>query len=261
MIRIGANPIGWSNDDMLEIGGDIPLETCLKEAREAGFTGMELGNKFPREAAKLKPILDAHGHALVSGWYSTELLVRDLAAEMEAVKAHATLLRDMGCAVLIAAETSNAIHSNITKPLSARPVLPKNRWDEFGTRYTHFAEAVKAEYGLQLVYHHHMGTVVQSEAEIDRFCDAMLAIREEARAIADGRMDRENNPLKNAPHTVEDLVGEWDRPYSREQACYPPGAFRVDKYWSPVNRVDNVYGDRNLVCTCPPVEDYQQAAE
>lgn len=169
MIRIGANPIGWSNDDMLEIGGDIPLETCLKEAREAGFTGMELGNKFPREAGKLKPILETHGHALVSGWYSTELLVRDVAAEMEAVKAHATLLRDMGCSVLIAAETSNAIHSNITKPLSARPVLPKNRWDEFGTRYTHFAEAVKAEYGLQLVYHHHMGTVVQTEAEIDRF--------------------------------------------------------------------------------------------
>ena len=75
----------------------------------------------------------------------------------------------MGCSVLIAAETSNAIHSDIAKPLSARPVLPKNRWDDFGARYTNFAEAVKAEYGLQLVYHHHMGTVVQTEAEIDRF--------------------------------------------------------------------------------------------
>ncbi|UDF29294.1 UNVERIFIED_ORG: aminomethyl-transferring glycine dehydrogenase [Roseateles sp. XES5] len=104
-------------------------------------------------------------------------------------------------------------------------------------------------------------TESETKAEIDRFCDAMLAIREEARAIEEGRMDRENNPLKNAPHTVEDLVGEWDRPYSREQACYPPGAFRVDKYWSPVNRVDNVYGDRNLVCSCPPLEDYAEAAE
>ena len=104
-------------------------------------------------------------------------------------------------------------------------------------------------------------TESETKAEIDRFCEAMLAIREEARAIEEGRMDRDNNPLKNAPHTVEDLVGEWDRPYSREQACFPPGAFRVDKYWSPVNRVDNVYGDRHLVCTCPPVEDYQQAAE
>ncbi len=169
MIRIGANPIGWSNDDMLEIGGEIPLETCLSEARAAGFTGMELGNKFPREAASLKPILDAHGHALVSGWYSTELLIRDVAAEMAAVKGHATLLRDMGCSVLIAAETSNAIHSDIATPLSARPVLAKGGWADFGARYTNFAAAVKAEYGLQLVYHHHMGTVVQTESEIDRF--------------------------------------------------------------------------------------------
>jgi glycine dehydrogenase len=104
-------------------------------------------------------------------------------------------------------------------------------------------------------------TESETKAEIDRFCDAMLAIREEARAIEDGRMDKANNPLKNAPHTVEDLVGEWTRPYSREQACYPPGAFRVDKYWSSVNRVDNVYGDRNLVCTCPPMEAYAEAAE
>ncbi len=104
-------------------------------------------------------------------------------------------------------------------------------------------------------------TESETKAEIDRFCDAMLAIREEARAIEEGRMDKDDNPLKNAPHTVEDLVGEWNRPYSREQACFPPGAFRVDKYWSPVNRVDNVYGDRNLVCTCPPMSEYAEAAE
>ena len=104
-------------------------------------------------------------------------------------------------------------------------------------------------------------TESETKAELDRFCDAMLAIREEARDIEEGRADKDNNPLKNAPHTVEDLVGEWDRPYSREQACFPPGAFRIDKYWSPVNRIDNVYGDRNLVCTCPPVESYMDAAE
>jgi len=89
----------------------------------------------------------------------------------------------------------------------------------------------------------------------------MLAIREEIRDIEEGRMDAENNPLKNAPHTMEDLVRDWDRPYSREQGCFPPGAFRVDKYWPPVNRVDNAYGDRHLVCTCPPIEDYAEAAE
>ncbi|HHL20966.1 MAG TPA: glycine dehydrogenase (aminomethyl-transferring) [Aliiroseovarius sp.] len=100
-------------------------------------------------------------------------------------------------------------------------------------------------------------TESETKAELDRFCDAMLAIRDEIAAVERGEMDPENNPLKNAPHTVEDLVSDWDRPYSRKQGCFPPGAFRVDKYWPPVNRIDNVYGDRNLVCTCPPLEDYQ----
>ncbi|SPJ25093.1 aminomethyl-transferring glycine dehydrogenase [Palleronia abyssalis] len=104
-------------------------------------------------------------------------------------------------------------------------------------------------------------TESETKAELDRFCDAMLAIREEIRAIEEGRSDREANPLKRAPHTVEDLVGDWDRPYTREAGCFPAGAFRVDKYWPPVNRVDNAYGDRNLICTCPPVEAYQEAAE
>jgi len=99
-------------------------------------------------------------------------------------------------------------------------------------------------------------TESETKAELDRFCDAMLSIRAEIAAIESGEMDPENNPLKNAPHTVEDLVADWDRPYSREQACFPKGAFRVDKYWPPVGRVDNVYGDRHLICVCPPLEDY-----
>ncbi|MFT4716135.1 MAG: glycine dehydrogenase [Paracoccaceae bacterium] len=104
-------------------------------------------------------------------------------------------------------------------------------------------------------------TESETKAELDRFCDAMLAIHAEAKDIEEGRIDPENNPLKNAPHTVEDLIGDWDRPYTREQACFPPGAFRVDKYWPPVNRIDNAWGDRNLVCICPPMEDYVEAAE
>jgi glycine dehydrogenase len=104
-------------------------------------------------------------------------------------------------------------------------------------------------------------TESETKAELDRFCDAMIAIRDEVRAIEAGEITIEASPLRHAPHTVEDLVGEWDRAYSREQACFPPGAFRVDKYWPPVNRVDNVYGDRNLVCTCPPLDAYMDAAE
>ena len=104
-------------------------------------------------------------------------------------------------------------------------------------------------------------TESEPKAELDRFCDAMLSIADEVKAIEKGEMDAENNPLKNAPHTLEDMVGEWDRPYSREQAMYPAGARRVDKYFPAVNRVDNAFGDRNLVCTCPPMDAYDVAAE
>ena len=105
-------------------------------------------------------------------------------------------------------------------------------------------------------------TESETKAEIDRFVTAMLAIREEIRAVEKGEISAVDSPLRHAPHTVAALVTEkWDRKYSREQGCFPPGAFKVDKYWPPVGRVDNVFGDRNLVCTCPPVESYLKAAE
>ena len=104
-------------------------------------------------------------------------------------------------------------------------------------------------------------TESETKAEIDRFITALLAIREEIRAVENGEISSENSPLRHAPHTVEDLVADWTRAYPREQGCFPPGAFRVDKYWPPVGRVDNVYGDRNLICTCPPLESYLEAAE
>ncbi len=105
-------------------------------------------------------------------------------------------------------------------------------------------------------------TESEVKVELDRFCDAMIAIRDEIRAIEQGQSPRDNNLLTNAPHTVLDLADDhWQRPYSRSQACFPAGVSATQKYWSPVNRIDNVYGDRNLVCTCPPVSAYQDAAE
>jgi glycine dehydrogenase len=104
-------------------------------------------------------------------------------------------------------------------------------------------------------------TESESLAEIDRFCDAMLSIRGEIRAVEEERFDPINNPLKNAPHTLDEVTAsQWDRPYSREQAVWPVSSLRADKYWPPVNRVDNVYGDRNLICSCPSIESYMEPA-
>jgi len=105
-------------------------------------------------------------------------------------------------------------------------------------------------------------TESESKAELDRFCEAMIAIRQEIAEIEQGRWKIEASPLRHAPHTVHDIADDsWARAYSRAEGCFPKGTSRVDKYWCPVGRVDNVYGDRNLVCSCPPVEDYAQAAE
>ncbi len=100
-------------------------------------------------------------------------------------------------------------------------------------------------------------TESESLAEIDRFCEAMLSIRKEIRAVEQGEIDADDNPLKNAPHTIADLAADWNHGYSREQAAYPVKGLHFDKFWAPVSRIDNVYGDRNLICLCPPIEDWE----
>jgi glycine dehydrogenase len=105
-------------------------------------------------------------------------------------------------------------------------------------------------------------TESESKAELDRFCEAMIAIRREISEIESGRWKVDASPLRHAPHTVHDIADDnWARAYSRAEGCFPAGTSRTDKYWCPVGRVDNVYGDRNLVCSCPPIADYAQAAE
>ncbi len=167
-IRIGANPIGWSNDDLQEIGGNTPLETCLAEAKQAGIEGMELGNKFPRQPAALKAALAPFGLACVGGWHSIELLQRSAQEEFDLAKPHRDLLIAMGTEVFIVAETSNAIHGRRDLPLSRRPKLAPQDWAAYGAKITELAELLAGE-GLKLCYHHHMGTIVETEADIEAF--------------------------------------------------------------------------------------------
>jgi inosose dehydratase len=169
-IRLGANPIIWSNDDMRELGAETPLETCLAEARQIGFEGMELGHKFPRDARELAATLERFGLACVSGWYSAQLLARDARAELACLRPHLDLLKAVGSPVLVFADVSGAIHGDFQRPLSERPRLKASEWREFGRRLTAVA-AVTATEGVRLAYHHHMGTVVQSQEDIDTLMD------------------------------------------------------------------------------------------
>jgi inosose dehydratase len=170
-IRFGVSPIAWINDDLPALGGNTPLESVLEEARDLGFSGIELGGKFPRDASVLKALLDHHQLALVGGWYSANLLTRSAAAEIQAMQSHLGLLKAMGCSVFIIAETSNAIHCDQGSALSATPRLSATAWDEFGRKLTDVGDHL-AQAGLRMAYHHHLGTVVESQQDLDRFLES-----------------------------------------------------------------------------------------
>ena len=170
MIRYGTNPIAWSNDDDHSLGAHISLEQCLREAAEIGFDGIEKGHKMPSDGEELKRVLAAHGLVFVSGWYSTNLLVRDIAAEKKAIQPHLDMLKANGCKVCIACETSNAIHGNDGVPLADKPVLEKERWEPFGAAIEELAGFTRSQ-GIDIVYHHHMGTIVETRDEIGRFME------------------------------------------------------------------------------------------
>ena len=166
-VRIGINPITWTNDDMPALGGATPLEVCLSEARQAGYAGIEMGGKFPTRVAELKPILDRHGLALISGWYSARLLERDAKAEIDAIARHLDLMSGMGCSVMVFAEGSGATHGDRTQPAGRRRTIGDSEWTEYGKRLDVLAEHMMRR-GVRLAFHHHMGTAVQTGPEIDR---------------------------------------------------------------------------------------------
>ena len=168
MVRYGVSPIGWSNDDDPTLGGDITLEQCLREASEIGFEGVEKGHRMPADAGSLRAVLAPWGLDLVSGWYSLQLLRRGgVEAEKAAMEAHLRLLHEMGCTVCILCETWKTVHGDPAAPLSSRPVLHEAEWPAFTAALDEIARHVAAN-GLVPVYHHHMGTVVQTGDELER---------------------------------------------------------------------------------------------
>jgi inosose dehydratase len=167
MILYGTNPIAWSNDDDQTLGANISLETCLDDAARIGFDGIEKGHKFPTTVAGLKASLAPRGLRFISGWHSTNLLVNSVEAEKQAMDPFLDILKGMGSKVIIVCETSNAIHGDDRVAVNDRPRLHEGQWKAFGQGIEALAQHA-ARQGITLVYHHHMGTVVEAEWEIDR---------------------------------------------------------------------------------------------
>jgi len=171
LIVYGTNPIAWSNDDDHSLGADISLEQCLSEAARIGFDGIEKGHKMPDDPEALRAALAPHNLRFISGWHSLNLLTRSVADEKRAIQPHLDLLTAMGCAVCIVCETSNAIHGADGVALNDSPEITPAEMIKFGAQVEEIA-AFCADQGIALVYHHHMGTVVENAAEIDAFMAA-----------------------------------------------------------------------------------------
>lgn len=170
MIRFGTNPIAWANDDDQSLGADIPTEQILREAGAIGFDGIENGHRWPDDPQALKELLGSHGLAFVSGWYSLNLLTQSVEDEKKSIQHHLDKLKHNCCTVCIACETSNSVQG-LQVPLSQSPVLTEKEMKAFGARVEELA-AFTASQGIALVYHHHMGTVVEKPEEIDAFMAA-----------------------------------------------------------------------------------------
>lgn len=178
--QVGANPIIWSNDDFAELAGDLPLDTILRDMAASGYAGSELGHAYPRTAEALGAALGRHGLRLVSGWHSTHLASRALAREEADFLAHARLLRSLGAQVVIVAECTRCIHGDREAPLGfgdrLSPRLTEEEWPRLLTGLSRLCELASGE-GLTVVYHHHMGTVIQGEADLERLLAGVLKLR------------------------------------------------------------------------------------
>ena len=170
-IHLGVAPIAWTNSDLPQLGGDTSLETCLVESRAAGFSGTETGVKFPMNPERLGPILAARQLKLVSGWFSGELLSRSLDEEKARMAGQLATFRTLGAPVMVYAETTGSVQSRLDQPVSTRPRMADADFPSYGRKLTELAEWMAGE-GVAMAYHHHMGTVVENQREIDLLMSA-----------------------------------------------------------------------------------------
>ncbi len=163
---LGIAPIGWTNDDLPELGGEIPLETCLADAQAAGYSGMERGGKFPKTADEMLAVLGKYDLRLVSGWYSGTVLDNDLEAEKDQAREQIDLFKAVGCTCIVYGETAGTVQNIRNAPLNTRRRLSDDQIRDYGRRLTAFAEFC-ADEKMPLAFHHHMATAIETEQDLD----------------------------------------------------------------------------------------------
>jgi len=170
-VKLGIAPIAWSNDDMPELGGDTPLEQCLSEASEAGFSGIESGGKFPKKSDELIPMLEKHNLKLCSGWYGANLRRNSVKEEIDLIQEQLKLFQDCKAPCIVFAEVSDSIAGDQLKPLSTRPKMDSDGWKNFCNKISEIGKYLEDQ-GMPLAYHHHMGTVIETQDDTERLLES-----------------------------------------------------------------------------------------
>ena len=170
-VKLGIAPIAWSNDDMPELGGDTPLEQCLSEASEAGFSGIESGGKFPKKSKELIPLLEKYNLNLCSGWYGANLRKNSVKEEISKIQEQLKLFQDCKAPCIVFAEVSDSIAGDPDKSLSSRPQMNKEGWNEFCKKISEMGKFLEDQ-GMPLAYHHHMGTVIETQNDTERLLES-----------------------------------------------------------------------------------------
>ena len=169
-VKLGIAPIAWSNDDMPELGGDTPLEQCLSEASEAGFSGIESGGKFPKKSKELIPLLDKYNLNLCSGWYGANLRINSVKEEIELIQDQLKLFQDCNAPCIVFAEVSDSIAGDPKRPLSTRPKMTNEEWSNYCKKISEIGKYLEDQ-GMPLAYHHHMGTVIETQQDTERLLE------------------------------------------------------------------------------------------
>ncbi len=171
-IKLGIAPIAWTNDDMPDLGKENTFEQCVSEMALAGFTGCEVGSKFPRDVKVLKKALDMRGISIASAWFSSFLLTQPYEQVEKDFRAHCQFLKDMGAKFCNVAEQGNSVQGQINTPVFAgKPTNTAEQWDLLTKGLDKLGKVATNDYGLTMTYHHHMGTGVQTTPEIDRLME------------------------------------------------------------------------------------------
>ena len=169
-VKLGVAPIAWSNDDMPELGGDTSLEQCLDEASKAGYIGIESGGKFPKKSSELLPKLDQFNLKLCSGWYGANLRKNTVEDEKKSIQEQLKLFKDCNSPCIVFAEVSGSVQGDPNRKLSSRPQMEKDEWDKFCEKISEMGKYL-ADQGMPLAYHHHMGTVIETQKDTERLLD------------------------------------------------------------------------------------------